>query len=263
MVINDRKSINLFYCSWNDPRGIDRLLQESGTPVWGQNRPLILAWIEYEAPNKPAEIISDPKHEIILSLKQEADRRGLPLVIPEMDVTDMSHVSVNDVVTMQVPVLANAAKRYGNDAMLIGRIFQLANGRYSGQWELVQGTTTPATWETEGATVSEAIAAVIDNAADSLAGQYAVVLRRLQSNLTLKISGINEQNDFDELMQYLKHLTPIADVTLLNALEDAVILNVSVHGTKQTFIQSIADERSLTAVSDGSDPSLLTYHWNH
>lgn len=246
-----------------DPKAINHVLQAAHVSVWGQNRPLILAWVEYEVPNKPAEIISDPNHDIIIALKQQAERRGLPFVVPQMDVTDLSHVSVNDIVTMQIPILANAAKRYGNDAMLIGRIFQLANGRYSGQWKLVEGTNQTA-WETDGDTLPNVIAAVVDRAADTLASQYAIVLTNAASSkLTVKISGITEQNDFADVMRYLKHLPPVADVTLLNALEDAVVLSVSVRGTKQTFGQSVSGEQSLTPLADGSDPAVLLYHWNH
>lgn len=246
-----------------DAKEINHLLQQAHIPTWGENRPLILAWVEYELPNQPAEIIADSQHEIAIDLKQEAARRGLPLVLPAMDMTDMNHVNVNDIVMMQLPVLQAAAKRYGNDAIVVGRIFRNANGSYRGQWQLSEANHDLEHWEVEGKTLNEVIAVVIDNTADKMANEYAVVVNDAQqTKLTLKIVGISEQDDFAQLMRYLKHLTPVAEVALVGANGDTVVLDVSVRGTKDTFSQSIADEDTLLPITDETSSEVMSYRWN-
>src|SRR6185312_5643667 len=95
--------------------------------------------IDNEAPNHPAEIIgADSENLLPILFKQIANKRGIPVIFPAMDVEDIAQVSVNDIVTAAVPKLVNAAKRYASDAILFGRIVQTMNG-YDTQWKLVMG----------------------------------------------------------------------------------------------------------------------------
>ncbi|OAI48852.1 hypothetical protein AYO45_00835 [Gammaproteobacteria bacterium SCGC AG-212-F23] len=154
------------------PKAVNHLLQEANIAFWGENRPVVLAWVEYETPGQVAEIIhTDTPNSMASLLKDNADRRGLPLILPMMDFTDMNQVGVNDIVTKSIPVLSQAAKRYASDAMLIVRIFKQQKD-YSAtatlilekdQWDLTAAGKTPA----------KVIAALIDAVADDLAGRYA------------------------------------------------------------------------------------------
>ena len=81
---------------------------------------------ELEEPNKQAVVIdSDTANKTQLLFKKYADERGLPLLIPIMDVTDMNQVNVNDIVTMSIPAIQAASKRYAADVLLIARVLTL------------------------------------------------------------------------------------------------------------------------------------------
>src|SRR5579872_2407798 len=168
-----------------DPDGVNKILREAGAPLWGQNRPLLLVWFEYEEPDHPAEVIgADSGSNISVMLKQNTDRRGVPVIFPALDVEDLGQVSVNDVQMMNLPKLISAAKRYASDAILIGRIIRDANG-YRTEWKLVMGNDQWG-WNITGKTLQDTLTALADHVADTLGGRYAsVITNTVQSHFTL------------------------------------------------------------------------------
>jgi hypothetical protein len=244
-----------------DSEAINRLLRNAGIPIWGQNRPLIVAWIEYEAPNQAAEIIdSDSASSIQHSLKEYAEQRGLPIILPMMDVTDLNQVNVNDIVTMTIPVLQNASQRYTPDGILVARVFQLQEG-YSIQSKMIMGAYQWG-WTITGKKLDDVVAALTNNIAEALAGRYAVVVSNtVQTQLTMKVTGIVQQNDLADLMKYMSHLTPVADAEPLHISGTEVMLKISLRSSKQAFIQALSVGQKLRPGSDSTD-DLLVYQWN-
>ncbi len=244
-----------------DPESINKLLLDAGIPTWGQNRPLILVWVEFDGPDHPAEIIgSDADGELPTLLKQFSDQRGLPMLLPMMDVTDLNQVAVNDVTTMSLPTLQNASKRYGNDALLVGHITEgdLTRSR----WKLTMGNNQWA-WAISGKDLPEVLSTVINNVADNLASRYAVVLsNNVQTELTLNVAGVKQAADLTQLMTNLQRLSPVAEVRLVRVSNEGVVLGVSLRGSKQAFIQAIALVKLLkpqTGVT--ADENTLNYLW--
>jgi len=244
-----------------DVDSVNAILSDAGVPIWGQHRPLILIWLEDEAPGHPAEMINAESTQTISSvLKQNAYRRGIPVIFPAMDIQDLSQIAINDIVTMDITKLTNAAKRYGSDAILIGRIVQDANG-YNTQWKFILSQDQWG-WNVTGKSLPDVLAALTDHVADALAGRYAtVVTDNVQAKVMIKVTGITLEDDFTRLMSYLKHLTTVADVEVVRVANDAVILRVSVRGNQTSFMQSILSEKKLTP--EPEDNQMLVYQWNH
>lgn len=245
-----------------DPEGINKLLRDAGQPIWGQNRPLLMVWLDYEVSGHPASIIgADAGSDVSVMLKQEADRRGLPVVFPAMDVTDIGQVSVNDITTMALPKLMNAASRYTRDGMLIGRIQQTASG-YNTQWKLVVGSDQWG-WNITGNNLTDTLAAMADHVADALAGRYATVITNtVQSEFTLKIVNVAEADDFVQVMNYIKHLTPVSDVELVQITGNELILKVSLRGSYESFAKALSVGQKMTPVATTGTPSDRVYQWN-
>lgn len=244
-----------------DPEGINKLLRDAGIPTWGQNRPLILAWVEFEAPDHPAEIVgSDSDGDIHVLLKQYSDQRGLPMLLPMMDVTDLNQVAVSDVVTMSLPTLQNAAKRYGSDALLVGHIMQ-ADAGLTSQWKLTMGNNQ-WNWNISGQDLPEVLSTVVNNVADNLAARYAVVIsNNVQTELTLNVTGVKQAAELTQLMTYLQRLSTVAEVRLVRVSNEGVILSVSLRGSKQAFIQATALGKMLKPQPGIADENTLNYLW--
>lgn len=246
-----------------DPEGINKLLNAAALPTWGANRPLILAWVDYEVPNHSAEIIdSSSSNDIQKILRQRADQRGLPIILPVMDVTDLNQVAVNDIVSMTTAKLQSAAKRYSSDAILMLRMMRVTDG-FTAQAKLVLDTNEWS-WNISGKTLAEVLNTLVDNMTDTLSSRYStVVTNTIQSTLTLKISGVSQQDDFANMMHYIQHLTPVASAQVMQITGSDVILNVSLHGTRESFSQIISVGKKLTPVPAESNDKMLVYQWNH
>lgn len=250
-----------------DADGINKILRDAGAPIWGQNRPLLLVWLDYEIPNHPAEIIGANSNSTIAMLLQEnAARRGLPLIFPAMDITDMGQAGVNDVVTMNVPKLTNATKRYASDAILVGRILQTVDG-YSSQWKLVMGNDQWG-WNVTSKSLPDMLAAITDRIADTLSGRYATVITNaVQATLTVKITNMTQPDDFSDVINYIKHLTPVANVLLVEVQGSDLILRINLRGTRESFTQALSVGQKLTAVplpaASDNKQRMLIYQWNH
>lgn len=246
-----------------DPDGVNKLLRDAGAPIWEQNRPLIVVWVEYEAPSHPPQIIeNDSKNSLFGLLKQHMDQRGLAVVFPAMDVTDMNQVSAKDVATQSIPILMNAAKRYESDAILIGRIIQDPTG-YNTQWKLIMGGDQ-WNWTLPGKSINDPLTTLTDNIADLLAARYStVVTEAVETQLTLKITGITQSDDIGQLIDYLKHLTPVADAQLVKVASGEVVLTVSLHGDVDAFTQALSVGKKLTPVPAAGTQDMSVYQWNH
>lgn len=243
-----------------DSEGVNKLLQKAAVPIWGSNRPLILGWIEYETPNHATEIIESSSNQTIQSiLKSQADLRGLPFILPTMDITDLSQITINDIVVMTIPKLQEASKRYNADALLIARIFQLTTG-CSARAKLVIGADQ-WDWTITGKTQLEVVNALMDKIADKLASRYAtIVTNAVQDKFSLKVMGIAQKNAFENMLHYVQRLTSVANVEVSQIEGDNVTLNVSLRGSKEAFVKALSLGNKLTSV-DVKD-NKLTYQWN-
>jgi hypothetical protein len=247
-----------------DPEAINRLLRSIHLPVWGQNRPLISVWFVLDTPTHPADIVDSSTNDIPNLLKQAAKQRGLPFILPMMDVTDINLVSTKDVLNRSVAPLQKAAQRYASNALLIGSVKQTGD-HFNSQWQLVLGPDQ-WNWDVNGSSLQNIFSGIVNDIADALAERYATVMNNaIQSQITLKISGITQQADLMQLMKYLEHLTPVSEVQLVSVESETVILDVSLHGTKQAFLQALSLGKSLQplpTVSNTQDQEdMLLYRW--
>jgi hypothetical protein len=251
-----------------DPEAINRLLRDEGLPLWGKNRPLILTWLSIATPNHPAEIVDSSGSDSVTLLKQNAERRGLALILPMMDVSDLSQVSVTDILKKNVTALEAATKRYASDAMLIGQITGTGKNHtsFTSQWQLMLGTDQ-WTWEIAGENLQEIFSTVMNNIGDTLAARYAsVTSNAVQSQLVLQIADVKQQTDLLELMKYLQHLTPVAEVQLASVVGNDVTLNVSLRGSKQSFMRAVSLAKNLQVMTNTVLPpqeDTLYYRWAH
>ncbi len=236
-----------------DPNGVNDLLKTAGVATWGIERPLLLIWLVHETPSQPAQIIDNESTENVLAVLQEnARQRGIPILLPTLDLATLNQVTVADVVTPNLAVLQAAAKRYNTDNMLTMSITELG-----GQFNL-KAQMGSANWNLQAPTLEELLKTFINQLAEKLAGQYStVVSETIQGQVTLKVVGITHHDDFRRLMQYLKRLPPVADIEPQQISGQEVVLSLTLRSSPQSLVQAISAETKLTATS-----TAFTYQWN-
>jgi hypothetical protein len=193
-------------------------------------------------------------------LKNNAERRGLPMMLPLMDMTDLNQVTMEDMTTLSMSSLQKASQRYTSDALLVTHIIQ-DNSGFSLQWKLVVGNDG---WggTVRGQNLPSVIATFMDSIANALAGRFAVVTTNtIQKNISIKVTGITQQEDFVQLVRYLNHLPSVADVSIAQISGNEVLLNVSLRSTLQAFLQSVSIGPKLTLVGTDTTLSPLVFEW--
>jgi hypothetical protein len=249
-----------------DAKAVNQLLQQAALPIWSQNRPLILGWLVIDSPNQPAVVIeSDAINPLAQIFKQAADNRGVPVLLPMMDMTDLTHMTADDITQMNVANLTQAAMRYKSDGMLITRFSNTANG-VSAQAKLILGKEH-WDWNVAGKTLADVAGIVIDNVADTLSNRYAVVLTNtVTSQISIKVTNVKSMTDFDNLVLFLQNLAPIQSVVPVTIQGTNVILQIKLRSTLAAFNQAVLVSAKLTPVSN-SPASLATsaivYQWNN
>lgn len=217
-----------------DPVAIDRLLTANNLPLWGRERPLVILWVGVSRGNGQRFILgsqSDLPHAgAIKALEQAARARGLPVVLPLMDLQDQNAVHFADLSGGFMGVVAKASARYGANAMLAGAV-QPVGGRWRGRWHLrFRGQAQQ--WNSGGASEAQALADGIGAAADRLAAMLAVSggTGSGQQALFVRIDGVTGIGAFARLEHLLTGLTPIQSYRLVSADGNAVVFRVRPRG---------------------------------
>jgi len=248
---------------WFNPESVNKLLRGTGVPLWGQSRPLILTYLDYQGLNATPEILGDSSPGNVVTLvKQKFSGRGLPVIFPTMDATDLSQINVNDVNTFAFPALINSAKRYGSEGILLGKITQRPND-FVTQWKFRLGAKEWV-WNFTGSSLD----AILDNLSNSMANTLSVRFAAVETNqvtdhVLVKFIGITQSDDFVSLIDYLKNMTPVADVVPKEIKDTEVLLKISLHSNVNAFVEAISLSPKFSSVPDQVHPELLTYQWNH
>lgn len=219
-----------------DSVSVDRLLTESGLPIWGRERPSTLVilgiedaggstrWVSSDSPSAEREIVT-----------RVARQRGLPLRWATMDSQDQASAHTED-----PGALLQTAARYGANAVLLGRG---RDGMIT--WRLVAN---------DGA--SETVGGVDEGvhfAADSFARVFAASGDSL-GNVTVEVSGIGNLDAYAATLNYFESLTLVKAVALEQVSRDTLRFRLAVRGDAGTLKRAIALERRLVPLEQGDGP---------
>lgn len=261
-----------------EPNDVIRLLKNAGVAYWRETRPLILLWgaIDKKQQTEEAEVISnETSSPWAFTLKEEAKKFGLPLIFPMMDMEDLEEISPQSIVEKDLPALEKAAKRYTPDALLVGKITE-SKEQMNSEWQLILGNRlaqpekvweNAKVWEFKlSATNKEELITKMINEVRVIFSKHYEVKPSTESTawMKLKITHIIEPDDLSRLMQYLKQLTPVQQVRLLQISGDTIEVSVLVRGTKDIFQQNALIGQHLIALpQEMQDGSQMAFEWVH
>jgi hypothetical protein len=246
-----------------DQDDVNRLLKSAGVVYWGETRPLTLVWLAVTDADHQTNIIGgETPGPILETMKNEGKRYGLPLIFPVMDMDDMNLVSPDHINVASLPLLQDAGKRYAPDAMLIGNI-QPGDKGFNSQWTLALNQQQWS-YTIPGDSLQAIMTSVMQQVSQTLSTRY-VEKQAVPDNQWIKLTiyNVSEDHDLEQLMAYLKQLTPVQQVELSQVNGDTVELRVLVSGTVSTFQQNATIGQRLTFKGQDSTDNSLTYTWVH
>jgi len=107
--------------SFNEEK-IKQLFAKAELPLWGNLRPQILLWLIDER-GLTRTIISESSHSKYPQfIRQFSEKRGLPISLPLMDITDLSEIRISDVWGRFAEPIRKASVRYQAETSIVIRL---------------------------------------------------------------------------------------------------------------------------------------------
>lgn len=204
-----------------------RLVREAGLPIWSANRPTVVIWAVTDDGLEREVLGAGSNHPLLQSVTERAQVRGLPLVVPLMDLEDQLAVSPGAVWGGIGEVLRQGSARYGADSILLARVSVSPTGRWFTDWKFVQPDQERSFLLEEPTAEATAIAAV-DLVADELVARYAVYSGR-EAELQLEVQGVTDVGQYSALVRYLGRLEYIDAVRVDEVSGGRVMLSLDTH----------------------------------
>ncbi len=107
--------------SFNEEK-INRLFQQANLPLWGSLRPQVLLWLVDEQGFARTIMSNSTDSALPFMLNEFSARRGLPIMMPLMDLTDASQINVSDIWGRFEQPIRTASARYFAEAIVVMRI---------------------------------------------------------------------------------------------------------------------------------------------
>ena len=222
-----------------EPRLIDELIQEAGMPIWGSNRPVTLLWLAMEK-DFQRNIVKEEESQDSISqmIKANALRRGIPVILPLMDLEDELSVSISDVWGRFNSPIVEASRRYAADSIVSGRINKIGEFWQAKLSYISQDSEKPMEFEAES---EEALMAMLSNQiAENLCEKYCVVQEVVSRMITMQISGVGNFANFKKVEQYLADLSSIRKVEVDRIAATHVRFKVALLGDLQSVKDGVA-----------------------
>jgi hypothetical protein len=225
---------------------VEQALSALGLPVWGAERPLTLLWIAIddgmggralvgadEAGDRAPEI--PPTMTTLLSTVRSeiaavADERGLPIVLPLLDLQDLGAVTFTDVWGGFDDRVLAASQRYRADAVLIGRVRPDLVGT-TVEWLFVSGTERLGL---PGAAIRDGL----DAAADRYAAELTTVGGIGLTAITVR--NVTTAADYGRVIGYLERQSALQSVDVESYSDGTLALRVAARGDAQVLGRVLA-----------------------
>lgn len=227
-----------------DPKGIQQILQDANQSLWSKDRPLTLIWLDVRDMQGNNTLIND-NNSVAVTLKNNTNRRGIPIILPILDLEDLNKVTPNDIATFNLPLIEAASKRYNTNTILMGYVHIAPNGQWQSKWTLISNGE-PIDWNIPGNNIQQILTVITDDVADELASRYATLTQQTTSNqLTITIEDIGDLATYIKAMQYLRNLSIITKMQLLNVTPTSIKLLIISNGEESSLINALNANKKL------------------
>ncbi len=242
-----------------DPEALSRDLERTGIPVWGRQRPGVLLWLAVVDEGGGRVLGRDDPSSHLQALYTYAHFRGLPLVLPVLDTTDEAW---SDAIAPSLPMsepIAAAARRYGADAVLAGRLVEISPALWQAEWTLFSQSRSES-WSSQGDLPEVALEEGMDRAVDALRARYAAPGDTLEQGVVaVVVEGVAGLDQYARAERYLRSLDPVRQVDVKKLEADRVEFHLTARGGSETVNQAIALGTTLEALDTDTDAEIGHY----
>jgi uncharacterized protein len=230
---------------------VRQVLMTAGQAIWGADRPALMLWLAIQTPDQKILMSQDSGPAFVQPLLTSVQQRGLNVILPALDLTDLSAINFKNVWLQMWPQMEAAGKRYQPRGIIWGRVNEEANGQWQGSWVLhFNGDSVQ--WNTKGASLTDVMTQGVNNIANELAQRLSGLPTTTDKQQQLvEIDNIRNMNDFRRAMTLLKKLSIVDDVTVQQVLPKRILLQVQLLTSPDNFRSVLADDPHFVASLSG------------
>ena len=196
-----------------DETAVDRLVREAGLPVWGSPRPSVLAWVAAPGEETFRMAGAEGADEIAQILLDVATSRGVPLVLPLLDLEDRALAGPSELWVEAEDRIRAASERYRPGGILIGRID--AGVLWEARWVLLLPGAAHR-FSTEGYVFELVVDEGMQEAVDALAAHYLNIDPAVGgAAIVVSVSGVHDFEGYLRTTRYLESLDEVESVEVL------------------------------------------------
>ncbi len=226
-----------------------RLIKAAGLPIWRADRPRVVAWVVVDDMGGRRLVGANEPSELLETLSAHARQRGVPLVLPLLDLEDRMAVGPGTVWGRLRAVLEGASRRYGADVVLVGRAERLIGGSWATDWDLWLGDERVLHQLTDYQLAAMGAHAA-DFVVDALADRLAVASTQARG-LSLAVSNIGTPGDYGALLRYLNALEIVDGVSVDRLQGNRVDVSLTTRAEVDQLLAMFETDRVLAPMTFG------------
>ncbi len=231
-----------------DQMSIDGLLREHGFTVWGDARPSTLVWLGVQDGGTRVLVGAGDRGVLRERILWESERRGLPVVLPQLDATDLGRVTTADVWGEFLDTIKEASERYHAQAMMVGRLYPVGTRSWEARWALAYRGEVKR-WREQAGNAASLVAVMMGSVTDELVQRFTRSFDAGGSELLISVESVQSLEDYRRVVDYLKGVHGVRQVITETLSSDAVRLRLKTDGGSDAVRQVIALGNTLERVN--------------
>lgn len=231
---------------------IERALSERGVVVWGEQRPEVLVWLAVDDGRERYLVGADGDSRAYERLSEVAGRRGLPLVLPLLDMTDRQRIELVDIKGGFLDAVRSASERYRAETLLVGYVEQRRDG-WTGDWNLL-GLGERRGWRASGADLEAAVTGGVGGATERIAAALAGRGGE-RHTVRLRVRALADLDAYARVARYLESLVRVRSAEVVGLRPDEAVFRLVIRGRVEELERTIALGNMLRAAAAAPAPA--------
>jgi len=265
--------------SFNEEK-INQLFQEADLPLWGSLRPQVLLWLVDEQGLTRGIMSSSSPSNLPFMVNEFSAQRGLPIMMPLMDLTDANQIKLSDVWGRFQQPIKEASKRYLAEAIVVMRVSnsslvsldyddkevidspscgllceqtQPQKQHYVLDWSLLDWSTIEGqqkfSQQYQGNSPQVLLQQGLADITELIYQRYALSTTK-QNDFVIEVANVNSLATYVEVFDFLSNLSSVKSVTLLSAKGNARRFNLQLLSSADAWLASLKLNKQLKQYID-------------
>jgi len=218
---------------------INKLLHDTGLPVWGKTRPSILVWIVVESRGKRYLLSTSIKSTTREAIEKHARLYGLPIRFPLMDLADRANISISDVWGNFEDRIMQASKRYQTESVLVGKLY-IANRTWNTRWSLYVDDRR-VDWEGQDIRLNQVVKQGLSYSAQNLSQAFAdVKTEQGIQDILVEVKSLDNLTDYTQAEKYLSSISSVKKIQTVELERSRVLFRLTTQGSRVGVMQAIS-----------------------